>query len=342
MTRPCPSPPFVSRRTWLRGAGAATFAGLAGLTPVRAAEPLAFITPFGFLPTFAPDMNGLSGGHFASQGFDAKVLGGNGTASALQQVIAGRIDFVRASPLDMIKAVGGQKLPVRAVATLVQGSNFYIVSHKDRPLVGAQDLVGKTLGIVSVGGTAESYLDLTLLRAGLEKKAVKRQVTGNSPGAFALIENKRIDGFIASTQPIVALRAARAPAEITSFDRFLTVPGQAYICTVKTLEERPEFVVRYLKAMFASLRDMQAIGLAATLARVSKDFDVVGEQDQALAVAAMEEEQKLWYSAGAENLMRNQEAAWETARTLMAQAGLGTVEDPSGLFTNAFVDRAAG
>jgi ABC-type nitrate/sulfonate/bicarbonate transport system substrate-binding protein len=332
-------PPLVSRRRVLQGAAA--LAGFSGLRPAHAAEPLAFITPFGFLPTFAPDMNGVSGGHFAKQGFDAKVLGGNGTASALQQVIAGRIDFVRASPLDMIKAVGGQKLPVRAVATLVQGANFYIVSHKERPLKTPQDLVGKTLGVVSVGGTAESYLDLTLLDAGIDKKAVKRQVTGNSPGAFALIENKRIDGFIASTQPIVALRAANAPAEITSFDTFVTVPGQAYICTLKTIEERPDFVVRYLKGLFASLRDMETIGLPATLDRVVKDFDVVGKQDKPLAVAAMAEEQKLWYSAGRENLLRNQQAAWNTARELMAKAGLGTVEDSAGLFTNEFVEKAA-
>jgi ABC-type nitrate/sulfonate/bicarbonate transport system substrate-binding protein len=324
----------------LAGIGAGALA--AGLAPAAraAGERLRFITPFGFLPTFAPDMNGVSGGHFAAQGFDAAVIGGNGTASALQQVIAGRIDFVRASPLDMIKAVGGQKLPVRAVATLVQGSNFYIVSHRDRPLKTAANLVGKTLGVVSIGGTAESYLDLTLEREGIDKKTVKRQVTGNSPGAFALIETGRIDGFIASTQPIVALRAAAAPVEITSFDTFLNVPGQAYICTLKTIEERPEFVVRYLKAMLASIAEMEAIGLAATLDRVLGDFDVVGKQDKPLAVAAMEEERKLWYAAGPENVMRNIESAWVSARDLMREAGLGTVDDPSGLFTNAFIDKA--
>lgn len=339
MTRFLPRLLSVSRRDVLAGAGACAVAASARQTRAGG-ERLAFITPFGFSPTYAPDMNAVSGGHFAAQGFDAQVIGGNGTASALQQVIAGRIDFVRASPLDMIKAVGGQKLPVRAVATLVQGSNFHIISHKDRPLKTAQDLVGKTLGVVSVGGTAEIYLDLTLQREGIEKKAVKRQVTGNSPGAFALIENRRIDGFIASTQPIVALRAANAPVEITSFDQFLTVPGQTYICTVKTIEERPDFVVRYLKAMLASIRDMETIGLASTLDRIVGDFDVVGKQDKPLAVAAMAEEQKLWYSAGADNLMRNVETAWVSARDLMKQTGLGDVDDPSSLFTNTFIDQA--
>lgn len=331
--------PWLPRRTVLAGAGALACSGFAGAAFGKG-EALNFITPFGFSPTFGPDMNAVSGGHFAAQGFDAKVIGGNGTASALQQVIAGRIDFVRASPLDMIKAVGGQKLPVRAVATLVQGSNFHIISHRDRPLKTAQDLVGKTLGVVSVGGTAEIYLDLTLQREGIDKRAVKRQVTGNSPGAFALIENRRIDGFIASTQPIVALRAANAPVEITSFDKFLTVPGQTYICTVKTIEERPDFVVRYLKAMLASVREMETLGMDAAFDRIVKDFDVVGKQDKPLAVAAMTEEQKLWYSAGRENVMRNIDSAWISARDLMKQAGLGAVEDPSGLFTNELIDRA--
>ena len=48
------------------------------LRPARAAEPLTFMTPFGFIPDFLEMMNMVSGGFLAQQGFAPTLLGGQG------------------------------------------------------------------------------------------------------------------------------------------------------------------------------------------------------------------------------------------------------------------------
>ena len=59
-----------------------------------AAQPLNFMTPFGFIPDFLPLMNMVSGGHLAKQGFESTLIGGQGTATAIQQLLGGQVSFV--------------------------------------------------------------------------------------------------------------------------------------------------------------------------------------------------------------------------------------------------------
>ena len=58
--------------------------------------------------------------------------------------------------------------PLLVVATLYQGSNWYVISHKDKPIRTALDMKGKKMGVVSVNGTTENFLDLMLTSAGVK------------------------------------------------------------------------------------------------------------------------------------------------------------------------------
>ncbi len=86
-------------------AGAAAAAGLKAPAVLgQAREPLTMMTPFGFIPDFIELMNAVSGGHLARHGFDARLLGANGTAQAIQQLVAGQVSFIRSASIDMIRA----------------------------------------------------------------------------------------------------------------------------------------------------------------------------------------------------------------------------------------------
>ena len=143
---------MATRRRVLAGA-AATAAALGFPAIVRAAEKVTLITPFGFDSDFLDLMNAYSGGHFAKEGLDAKVLGASGTVQHIQQVIAGQVDFGRFSGIDFIRAVGAKDAPLKAIATVRQNSGFHVVSLKDKPVKTGADLKGKTVGILSYGGT---------------------------------------------------------------------------------------------------------------------------------------------------------------------------------------------
>lgn len=143
----------LDRRTFLAAGAAASLASAPALAQAR--EPLAVMTPFGFNTDFIEMMNAVAGGHLARQGFDARLLGANGTAPATQQLVAGQVQFIRSAAIDMIRAVQSSGAPLVAVATSHQGSTFHVVSLRDKPVREAKDLAGKTVGIVSVGGTTD-------------------------------------------------------------------------------------------------------------------------------------------------------------------------------------------
>lgn len=332
-----------TRRDFL--AGAATTAGAAALfrpaiiCAARAAEPIAVVTPFGFIPDFIEIMNAQAGGHFAKEGIDAKVIGAHGTAQAIQQLVAGQAQFGRAAAIDMMRAVG-KGAPLVSISTLYQGSTFQIVSLKSKPVPSGEALKGKTVGLVSVGGTTETFIDLILAKVGLKKDDIQRQVTGNSPGAIEYIKQGRVDCFICSLNVVVALERAHQPIEYWSTDRYAPMPGQIYAATRETLNGKPDLTVRFLRAIKASVDELMTKPIGPIFQRAAKEYDIPGLKDLDGAVdnekAAID---RLWLSEGRRNLMRNVPKLWVSGVEALRSVHLADIKDPATLYTNSFVDR---
>src|SRR5215469_10152672 len=159
----------LTRRRVLVGATAAASA-IACPGVVRraaAADKLVFMTPFGISIDFLEMENGVAGGFWAKQGLDASVVGAPGTSVALSQVISGQAQFGMCSGMDYMRAVATKGAPLMAVATINQRPAFVLVSLKDKPIRKGEDLAGKTVGILSFGGTTETYVDLIAGRSGV-------------------------------------------------------------------------------------------------------------------------------------------------------------------------------
>jgi NitT/TauT family transport system substrate-binding protein len=328
-------------RRHLLATGTAAAAGLASPAVLaQAREPLTFMTPFGFIPDFIEMMNAVSGGHLAKHGFEPKLLGANGTAQALQQLVAGQVSFIRAASIDMMRAVS-QGAPLVAIATSHQGSTFHMISLKDKPVARAEDLKGKTVGIVSVAGTTDIYLNLILSKVGLKPEDVKREVTGNSPGALQFVRQGRVDCFMASIVVPVVLQRQNEPIEIWSTDRYAPMPSQCYVTTRDMIEKKPDTVVRFLRGIRDSMNEMLTSANPPIFERAAKDFEIPGIRDLATVVAVSDESKsKLWLSRGRENLMRNMPDLWASGIKLLGDAGLATIPNPDQIWTNRFVDEA--
>jgi ABC-type nitrate/sulfonate/bicarbonate transport system substrate-binding protein len=158
---------MTTRRQFLGAAGVA----LAGLAPPAwgAGEAMTFTTPFGFDPTFIDVMNAVSGGHFAHEGLDVKLVGPPGNAEAFQLVIAGQAQFSYIASIDFIRAVAGRGAPFYAIACASQRVGFQIVSLKEKPVRSGADLRGKTIGVLSVGGLSELLVQVAMAKAGVAK-----------------------------------------------------------------------------------------------------------------------------------------------------------------------------
>ena len=330
---------MTSRREFLRAAtGASALLAAPAILRAQARDSLVMMTPFGFIPDFIEMMNAISGGHYAAQNIDAKLLGGQGTAQPIQQLITGQAHFIRASGIDVMRAVATTKVPLVSIATIYQGSTFHMVSLKDKPISKAEDLKGKTVGIVSVGGTTEVFLDLILAKGGLKKEDVKREVTGNSPGAVQIMKQGRVDCFIASIQVVVALERMKEPVEIWSTDRYAPMPGQCYVSTKQIVESKGELLTRAMRAMRASAEEILGKPLKPIFERAAKDFEIPGIRnvDELVEVEKVTSE-KLWLSEGRENLLRNVPKLWTSGVDALRENQIATLDSTEALYTNQFL-----
>jgi ABC-type nitrate/sulfonate/bicarbonate transport system substrate-binding protein len=328
-----------TRRAFLGGAAATGIAAVIGRA--RAADTVTVLTGFGFLPNFIDLMNAHSGGHFQKAGLDATVVGARGTAVEMQQMIAGQAAFGRVAAIDQMNAIAKQQAPLVSISTLAQGSTFQVISLKEKPVADAASLQGKTVGVVSVGGSTEMLLDLMLRKAGLTKDAVKIETVGDNPGAIEFLARGRVDCFLASLNTVVAIE--RSGGEITywSTDRFAEMPGQVYLATKSIIDTSPDTVLRFCKAMKASVDELLTQPLAPIFERAARDFDIPGLTDMDKAVATQQATAKqLWLADGRENLLRNVPRRWEAGVATLRGAGMTGVPDATMLYTNHFIDAA--
>ena len=315
-------------------------AAMVAVRPARAQGAVTVLTPFGFIVDFLEVLNAQSGGHFKAAGLEAQVLGAGGAAAAMQQLAAGRAQFSRGAAIDQMKAVSAQNLPIVSIATLFQSSTFWVMSDKAKPIRTAEDLRGKRIGVVSIGGTTENFLDLLLTKARAPRAETPREVVGNNPGAFALVQQGRIDGFIASSNVGNALLRSGAPLEWFSTDKYAPMPGQSYFTTQAVIDRSPDQVLAFVRALKASVDEMIRGPIAPIIDRAATVFEIPGIRDRAALVHTAEENIPLWLSEGRENLLRNVPALWRQARDSLSEAGLATIADETRLYTNAFVDQA--
>jgi ABC-type nitrate/sulfonate/bicarbonate transport system substrate-binding protein len=330
---------MTTRRSLLALAGAAALPAPAVLA--QAPQPLVFMTPFGFIPDFIEMMNMVSGGHLARQGFQPTLRAANGTAQALQQLAAGQVQFIRAASIDMIRAASAANAPFVAVATSHQGSTFHMISLNERPVARAEDLRGKTVGLVSVGGTTDTFLDLILRRVNIPRSEVRTETTGNSPGALQFIRQGRVDCFMASIIVPVVLRQQNEPITVWSTDRYAPMPSQCYITTREIAERQPQMVVRFLRALRDSMNELLDQPNRPIFERAGRDFEIPGIRNMELTLAVIEASKRdLWLTRGRENLLRNLPDLWESGFAALRDAGLANPPDPAALWTNRFIEEA--
>jgi ABC-type nitrate/sulfonate/bicarbonate transport system substrate-binding protein len=333
----------LGRRDALAGLAAAGGTMLIQARDARAQGiAMTYVAPFSFILAFADVLHAEAGGFFAREGLTVTIEQARGSAMAVQQVLGANALLSRTGGVDHIKAVAGQNAPLVSVGTIAQASPFFVISHADRPIRGPADMKGKTIGILSQGGATDNLLDIMLVQAGLKPDDVKKELAGNSPAGFALIERGRIDAYITSLGPVVALREQGAKALFWNTDDHAPVPGQCYIAARDQVARQGDAVVRFLRAVRKSAEDMFADpDLSRTLDRLAK-FEIAEARDRRVAALTLREDMKGWISRGRENMLRNGPAEWAKAVELMASVGIvAKGSDPTRLYTNEFVEAAA-
>lgn len=337
---------MLNRRNFIKGTVAVAGAGLIGapaIVQAQALDDLRVMTPFAYGPNFIEMMNAVSGGHWAANGIRPIMEAGRGGSQTLQQLVAGQTDFIRISSIEQMRAMEAADVDLVCFSTLYQASTFHVVSLSDKPIKGAEDLAGKTVGLVSVGGSTEIFLDLMLNSVGVKPEEVKREVTGDTPAALEVMRAGRVDCFICSVNVVVELRRSNAPVEVWSTDRYAPMPSQGYVTTRKMLEDKSELFVRVLKGLHASVTELMTEPTGPIYERASKDFEIPGhDQVERLTAILKTTADELWLSQGPENLMRNVPELWEAGLQTLSKAGMVTRTNAHDYWSNEQIDLALG
>jgi ABC-type nitrate/sulfonate/bicarbonate transport system substrate-binding protein len=325
----------IARRHLLAGAGLLA-AGRSAFAqgPVE----IVYLTPFGHLSAYAPDYVGVSTAIFEASGLKVKIVGGNGSAAAIQQVVAGQALICRTGGIDVVRAVSNVAAPIRAVGTIAHTTTFKVISAADAPIRTPADLVGKTVGIVSAGGGTENYLDIMLAGVGAKKESVKRQVAGNSPGSFDLVKLKRLDAFIADTGVVLNLQARGEPIFTLDINPYASVPGQVYVASEEGIAKFGPQIAAYMKGVRLAMQRIAADASGEMTLKAMAPFNPPDLREPTVAMQAVRGEQRLWEAKGKENLVKILPASWNSGWSEMVAAGLAKEGDASKAYTTAFTD----
>lgn len=333
-------PRSALRRSLILGAAAALSVPCVSLAQNRPLKKITYVPPFTGLISFAPDYVAKAAGFFEREGLDVAIEGTKGAPQSLQQVLAGQAFISRAGSPEIMKAIINQGAPLVVVGTICQGSPFCVMSAKSAPIRTPADMKGKTIGVTIKGGTTENLLDTMLIQHNIDPASVKREVIGESPGSFALIEAGRLHAFVAGTSTRVGLENLKAPMEWFSVDKFAPLPGQLYSVTRDTLRSDPDTVVRYLRAVKKAVDFIIADESKDKTLDLLAQFNLPALKNREIARADLKANAALWLDAGPDQVLRNVPERWQKGRDLFAKSGAVKPGPATELYTNELVNKA--
>lgn len=330
----------MNRREFLNRSGAASACvlGLAALPKESfAADQITVASPQGFLAEYSYLFNAYSGGHFKRQGLDAKVIGVNGI-QAIQQLVSGQVQFIGTTAISLISAVAKNNAPLVSIGTVGQRSKFFIVSLESDPIRSIADLKDKIVGTTAAGSATSVNLEAVLVKAGMKMSDIQTQVVGASPNVVEFIKQKRISCFVTAIDNVMRLQKMGEPIVALSLADYIKMPGDILVTTRDVISGKPDLVMRFMRAMGDSVKEVIDGDLIAILKRESGDFEMVGLED-IKAAAEMQEEsmRKLWLSEGRQNLLKNVPELWAAGADALRSLGYKNIAAPETYYTNAFV-----
>ncbi|WP_110241518.1 ABC transporter substrate-binding protein [Nocardioides gilvus] len=277
-------------------------------------------TAFGYNVGNCPEMIAKEAGFFADLGIDGQVISSTGTPQAMSGLLSLSTQYSRFQAISALITVANEDAPFVAFGMPVQRSSFEMQSMAEQPVKSMGDLAGKTVGIVSAGGTTDQMVDLMAVQEGIDPKSIKRQVTGLGTAAYQFAEKGDVAAWIGSAAERDALNAAGSKVHTWNFDDVMPTPADCYITTRDEFDKNRETVVKMLAAFYQGLEyacdesnDKQTI---EWIRKYNREITPEGAQQQLDLV------RPLYLAAGEDKLMTMDTDNWATMQSALFKAKL--------------------
>jgi NitT/TauT family transport system substrate-binding protein len=329
----------LSRRAFLGGTLIATGAGaafvLAGCAPQQQGEkptnsgapsltPVngVYMTALGINLSFVEVLVAKERGYFDEFGLNLDIKGGTGTASAIQAVLSNSVDFSRTAGVNAIIAAANEDAPLVAIATVRQRSQFDLVSLAEKPIKHPRDLAGKTVGVVSAGGSTENLLDMMLLSAGVDGSTVSRPITGVGTAAYELARAGQVDAWISVDTDRMIINDQMGPVHYFNSDEYAKVPSDTYNISAELLKSDSDKPARFLAGVYKA---MEFASKPANHGQVVDDLlKYTPDTDRKRSLATLPALVDGWTASGTRKFLELDDAGWLSGQDLMLEAGLIT------------------
>ena len=304
------------------------------------------VTPIESL-SWTPEMYAACSGLFEEQGLDVRFEATQGSAPALNTIVAGGALLTRTGDIETISAIATQEAPLVVLGVQEKQGGIWVMSAEAEPLEEPEDFVGKIIGLPALGGGAENQLDLMLSASGIEPSEVERQVTGLAPGVFELVDSGRIDGYMVATDVALALQAQRPNAVAMKPSDFMPAGAQGYVTSQEQVEhpEKAEQIRRYLQASAEATRfiaEDETNDFQQVFDCISSEFDVPALAEPDAAQETLSVLVDSWTVGGTDAILQIDSERW--ADTYEAMVGADLVPgglDPQEWATDEFAPDAS-
>lgn len=290
----------------------------------------------------APFLVALAKGYFAQEGLNVIIDRGYGSADAVSKIAGGAYDLGYADINSMIEFnVKNPDAALIAIAIVLDKAPFSLVTLKGKGIATPKDVEGKKIG-APAGDASRRLFPLFAQATGIDLGKIGEWVTMEPALRERLLIQGQVDVISAHFfTAVLNLKAAGVPEDqIQVFlyaDYGLDLYGNAVMCSPKLLQEKPEAVRGFLRALTKAWHDTIANPDEAIRILQARDPLIDPAVEKARLLLAIERcmltPDVMERGFGDAKLVR-----LAGAIALVAQAfGLPTAPTPDQVFTGAFL-----
>jgi NitT/TauT family transport system substrate-binding protein len=307
-------------------------------------EGLQDVTFLNILPleslTFTPALVAQECGYFEDHGLNVTFQTTQGSAQAIQTVLAGKALLSRVGDLEVMQANGAKNATLVDVGTLNKTTTIRFVSDKSDPMKTADDIKDRLMGVPSEGGTSEQLVKLVAASVDVPGDQVQTQVVGLAPGVFDLVKAGRIGGYVVSLDTSALLAAQQPDAVIYNPADAVKSGGQVFVTSQEQAQDKTkqDQIRRYLAAIDDAVKFVQkdeSNDFSGTIKCLSH-YNIKALDNPDVAKATLKEYVKSWTEGG--DILSTDEQTWKTVYEENVGSGYAPEgKDPSKWFTNDYV-----
>ena len=201
---------------------------------------------------------GVQQGFFKAEGLEVKIVPGRGSSDAVTKIASGAADvgFGGISALMMAAAESKSPVPVKAVMSLYSKQPDALFTRADSKIKTLKDMEGRTVAMPTFS-SSNALWPVVLQKNGVDPAKIK--VIKTDPATLApMLAHGRVDATInwVTVAPAfqAVLKQANKDLAVLPWTQFgLDGYGWSALASDKTIKDRPDVLMRYLRALSKSL-----------------------------------------------------------------------------------------